>query len=106
MARADPHKPLGTSLEVIGHAACRARLMTCPLCRRSKEPGWLCAEHPGQPWEHGGCGAEGAPCECNPDAQLLWRKVLAGGAEERETAETIHRMLASTPRLPSRRVSR
>jgi hypothetical protein len=80
--------------------------MACPLCRMSMEPGWLCAEHPGQPWEHDGCGAEGVACECNPDAQVLWREVYAGSAGERETAEAIHRMLASAPRLPARRVSR
>jgi hypothetical protein len=26
------------------------------------------------------CGAEVVPSGCNPDAQELWRKVLAGGA--------------------------
>ena len=37
----------------------RAREMTsCPLCAKSKEPGWLCAEHPRKPWEHDGRGAE------------------------------------------------
>ena len=81
--------------------------MTCALCHLSKEPGWLCAEHRGHPWEHGGCGAEGVPCECNPGGEVHWRRVHAdAGTGERETAEAIHRMLASTPRRPMRRVTR
>jgi len=81
--------------------------MTCPLCRRSKEPGWLCADHPGQPWEHGGCDAEGAPCACNPSGLVRWREVYAdAGTGARETTEAIHRMLASAPRRPMRRLSR
>jgi hypothetical protein len=33
-------------------------MTSCPLCAKSKEPGWLCAEHPRKPWEHDGRGAE------------------------------------------------
>jgi hypothetical protein len=49
----------------------------CPLCERSTEPGWLCAEHPGLPWEHDGCGAEGVRCVCNPTGAVLWREIYA-----------------------------
>jgi hypothetical protein len=49
----------------------------CPLCRDAKEPGWLCEEHLGQPWEHGGCGAAGVPCVCNPHAQVCWFEIYA-----------------------------
>lgn len=52
-------------------------MIGCPLCRDSKEPGWLCAEHPGMPWEHDGCRAEGSHCECNPRSEVQWRKVYA-----------------------------
>lgn len=44
--------------------------MGCILCERSREPGWLCAEHQGEPWEHDGCMAEGAPCACNREGLL------------------------------------
>jgi hypothetical protein len=50
---------------------------SCPLCRDSAEPGWLCADHPGLPWGHDGCGAEGAPCICNPTGAVLWREIYA-----------------------------
>ena len=81
--------------------------LSCPLCRHSKEPGWLCAEHSGLPWEHSGCGAEGARCVCNPHGLVVWREVYAeGGTGERETAEVIHRMLSVAPRRPMRRLGR
>ena len=51
--------------------------MTCPLCRRSKEPGWLCEEHDGPAVGHDGCGGAGAPCTCNPSDQVVWRQVYA-----------------------------
>jgi hypothetical protein len=36
----------------------------CPTCRGS---GWLCEEHPMQPWEHehGDCDGAGVACGCN-----------------------------------------
>jgi hypothetical protein len=34
----------------------------CELCRGSKEPGWLCEDHPEQPFEHGPSGGAGRPC--------------------------------------------
>ena len=81
--------------------------MTYQRCRMSLEPGWLCEEHAGQPWGHAGCGAAGAPCVCNPTAQVLWRRVFAdAGNGEREAAAAIHRMLVSAPRRPSRRLGR
>jgi hypothetical protein len=55
--------------------------MTCPICAQSKEPGWLCAEHAGEPWEHDGCAAEAAPCVCNATGAVEWRVVLAESGE-------------------------
>lgn len=49
----------------------------CALCRRSLEPGWLCAKHPGMPWEHDDCKAEGAPCIFNPEGAVRWGKLIA-----------------------------
>ena len=81
--------------------------MACLLCRMSKEPGWLCAAHPGQPWEHDGCGAEGAPCACSPSGLVRWRQVHAdAGTGVREAAAAINRMLTLAPRLPLRWVGR
>ena len=54
--------------------------MDCPICRDSKEPGWLCAEHRGSAWGHRGCEAEGAPCACNSGADVAWREVFARAA--------------------------
>ena len=51
--------------------------MECPICRDSKEPGWLCADHPGRAWGHRGCESEAAPCACNPAAAVEWREVFA-----------------------------
>ncbi|HVQ04885.1 MAG TPA: hypothetical protein VMT14_15295 [Burkholderiaceae bacterium] len=34
----------------------------CPICRGS---GWLCDEHPAQPWEHEDCDGVGVACGCN-----------------------------------------
>ena len=39
----------------------------CPTCRGS---GWLCDEHPAQPWEHEGCDGAGVACSCNALAAL------------------------------------
>jgi hypothetical protein len=49
----------------------------CPLCSGSAEPGWVCEEHPGKPWQHSGCGAAGAPCACNPRGAALWAMVYS-----------------------------
>lgn len=42
--------------------------LKCPLCEDS---GWVCEEHPQEPWDgdHAcGCGAPGMPCpECNAE---------------------------------------
>jgi hypothetical protein len=51
--------------------------MTCPICEGSAAPGWLCEEHPDQPWEHDGCGAAGMKCVCNPFGAVQWKTVLA-----------------------------
>jgi hypothetical protein len=43
------------------------------LCRRCGNYGWVCADHQDVPWLEGkgcGCGAEGAPCACNPTAEM------------------------------------
>jgi hypothetical protein len=53
------------------------RTAPCPLCRDSAEPGWLCEEHKGMPWQHHGCGAAGMPCVCNPTGQVRWAEVIA-----------------------------
>jgi hypothetical protein len=42
----------------------------CPICRESKEPGWMCEKHPGKPWGHEGCEAAGTPCVCNPEQEI------------------------------------
>jgi hypothetical protein len=49
----------------------------CTLCATSTEPGWLCADHSGLPWGHDDCPAEGAPCVCNPTAEVLWSNLFA-----------------------------
>jgi hypothetical protein len=49
----------------------------CPICQHSTEPGWVCEDHPDQPWEHDGCGAAGAPCACNPLGGVSWHAVYA-----------------------------
>jgi len=50
------------------------KLSSCAFCAGS---GWVCADHPGLPWQHDGCGAEGAPCVCNPSGAVQWRKIIA-----------------------------
>jgi hypothetical protein len=44
--------------------------MKCPLCEDS---GWVCENHPQEPWEGKnacGCGAAGAPCpNCNTPSE-------------------------------------
>jgi hypothetical protein len=54
---------------------------TCSICRGSKEPGWVCEDHPDRPWEHDGCEGAGAPCGCNPMGVVGWREIYA---EERD----------------------
>jgi len=48
-----------------------ADIMTCTICRGTK---WVCVDHPTTPWGFEPwccpCGAEGAPCVCNPDARM------------------------------------
>jgi hypothetical protein len=39
----------------------------CATCRGS---GWLCEEHPAQPWEHEDCDGAGIACSCNLLAAL------------------------------------
>ena len=51
--------------------------MRCALCHESKEPGWLCAEHPDLPWEHDGCRAEAMRCACNPAGEVVFEQVFA-----------------------------
>jgi hypothetical protein len=40
--------------------------LVCSVCRGS---GWLCDEHPTQPWEHGDCDGVGVACTCNALAE-------------------------------------
>ena len=49
----------------------------CPVCRGSAEPGWTCEDHPGKPWQHGGCDGAGSPCACNPRGAALWALVYS-----------------------------
>jgi hypothetical protein len=48
----------------------------CPVCHGSHEPGWLCADHPGKPWRHEGCGAAGAPCQRTLVGALAFQTIL------------------------------
>jgi len=45
----------------------------CTTCRGS---GWLCDEHPAQPWEHEGCDGVGVACACNALAAVLHADVF------------------------------
>ena len=45
--------------------------MRCSHCTQSREPGWLCAEHPGRPWGHDDCRAEATRCVCNPTGAMF-----------------------------------
>ena len=49
----------------------------CDVCKGSAEPGWVCEDHPGRPWQHAGCGGAGAPCACNPRGAVLWSMVYS-----------------------------
>ena len=49
-------------------------LSSCAFCEGS---GWICADHPALPFQHDNCGAEGAPCVCNPTGAVQWREVYA-----------------------------
>ena len=49
----------------------------CPACQGSAEPGWVCEDHPGKPWQHAGCDAAGTPCACNPRGAVLWALVYS-----------------------------
>jgi hypothetical protein len=45
-------------------------------CRCYK--GWVCEDHPEQPWEHDGCGAAGELCKnpkCNKDPDSIFLSV-------------------------------
>jgi hypothetical protein len=40
-----------------------------PICRLCKNTGWLCEEHPTQPWDHDpDCDGVGVACTCNTHA--------------------------------------
>jgi hypothetical protein len=36
--------------------------LICSMCRGS---GWLCDEHPTEPWDHADCDGAGVACRCN-----------------------------------------
>jgi hypothetical protein len=55
-------------------AVSEPKLSSCAFCEGS---GWLCADHPTRPFKHDDCGAEGAPCVCNPQGAVLWEHVYA-----------------------------
>jgi hypothetical protein len=46
--------------------------------------GWVCADHPALPFEHDNCGAEGAPCVCNPRGAVLWKEIYAEARSDDE----------------------
>jgi hypothetical protein len=54
----------------------------CPICRGS---GWVCEDHPGEPWEHAGCGGAGVACQCNPGGLVQWQQVIVTTDPERDT---------------------
>lgn len=58
----------------------------CPVCHGSHEAGWLCADHPGQPWGHEGCGAAGVPCQCNLAGALAFQTILPDPPTRAEAA--------------------
>lgn len=35
------------------------------ICARCRGSGWLCDEHPTEPWDHADCDAAGTACACN-----------------------------------------
>lgn len=46
---------------------------SCPVC---KGEGWVCENHPNEPWNEGDpecCGGAGAPCECNSLNTNYWK---------------------------------
>lgn len=57
-------------------------MIGCPICERG-EPGWVCEDHPDKPFDHGDCEGGGVPCECNPAAIVVWKKVYAEREEAR-----------------------
>jgi len=66
--RADSEPP------VEARAVSEPQLSACASCEGS---GWLCADHPAKPFKHDDCGAEGAPCVCNPAGAVRWAQVYA-----------------------------
>jgi hypothetical protein len=52
--------------------------------------GWVCEEHPDQPWEHDGCGAAGELCknpECDKDADSIFLTVHVECSPEDENRQ-------------------
>jgi hypothetical protein len=67
----------GTSPATGKDAMATAIRSGCPVCYGSREPAWLCTDHPGEPWGHEGCGAAGVACQCNlAGAALAWQTIL------------------------------
>jgi len=57
----------GSSMALVPLEVLLDRLIDdCPVCGGSAEPGWICADHPGRPWRHDGCGADRIECVCDP----------------------------------------
>lgn len=50
------------------------RLSSCPICAGT---GWICENHPDQPFGHAGCGGAGGPCICNPVGYVELVEVLS-----------------------------
>lgn len=56
-------------------------------CLKCLDSGWVCEDHKDRPWgplTDGGCecGAEGAPCSCNPEGVVEWKEIFAEAVPE------------------------
>lgn len=52
-------------------------MASCPICKSSPRPGWVCEDHSDEPWMHDGCRGAGAPCVCNPEGAKHWLDVIS-----------------------------
>jgi hypothetical protein len=71
----------------------------CAMCAGSKEPGWLCEEHPDKPWEHHGCGGAGMKCACNPMAEVGWGRSMPSGRGTARCSEAQPLHIAASLRI-------
>lgn len=64
----------------------------CEICHGT---GWVCEDHPSEPWEHADCGGAGARCHCNPHGLVEWREVFAETVGNDMTLEEARRIVAN-----------